>query len=113
LLERKVEEERAFGVLGVLTSKAVLYVCNVEEGSEASVPEGDGRSEFGLTELAGSDPGIKGRDLAAEGMFEYGSRVGLWRVMRLFRERGVPLTVFGCALAHERTAPDSTGGNTR
>jgi len=32
-LERKPEEERAFGMLGLLTSKPVLYVCNVEEGS--------------------------------------------------------------------------------
>ncbi len=84
---------------------ALNFVINVEEGSEASAQEGDGRSEFGLTELAGSDPGIKGRDLAAEGMFEYGSRVGLWRIMRLFRERGVPLTVFGCAQALERNLP--------
>src|SRR5260370_32418347 len=64
---------------------ALNFVVNVEEGSEASVPEGDGRSEFALTELAGSDPGIKGRALAAEGMFEYGSRVGLWPIMRLSR----------------------------
>ena len=35
-------------------------------------------------------------------MFEYGSRVGFWRLMRLFQERGLPLTVFGCALALER-----------
>ena len=35
-------------------------------------------------------------------MFEYGSRVGFWRVLRLFQERGLPLTVFGCALALER-----------
>src|SRR3982074_3729982 len=33
--ERKPEEERAFGMLGLLTSKPVLYVCNVEEGSAA------------------------------------------------------------------------------
>ena len=42
------------------------------------------------------------RDLAAEGMFEFGSRVGFWRIMRAFQERGLPLTVFGCALALER-----------
>jgi peptidoglycan/xylan/chitin deacetylase (PgdA/CDA1 family) len=46
--------------------------------------------------------GIAGRDLAAEGMFEFGSRVGFWRIMRAFQERGLPLTVFGCALALER-----------
>src|SRR6187402_2501975 len=33
LLEGKPEEERAFNMLGLLTSKPVLYVCNVEEGS--------------------------------------------------------------------------------
>jgi putative urate catabolism protein len=81
---------------------ALNFVVNVEEGSEASVPDGDSVSEFNLTELAGADPGIKGRDLAAEGMFEYGSRAGLWRIFRLFQSRGVPLTVFGCAKALER-----------
>jgi hypothetical protein len=45
---------------------------------------------------------MNGRDLAAEGMFEYGSRVGFWRLMRAFQERGLPMTVFGCALALER-----------
>ena len=40
--------------------------------------------------------------IAAESMFEYGSRVGVWRLMRLFQERGLPMTVFGCALALER-----------
>jgi putative urate catabolism protein len=81
---------------------ALNFVVNVEEGSEASVPDGDSVSESNLTELAGADPGIKGRDLAAEGMFEYGSRAGLWRIFRLFQSRGVPLTVFGCAKALER-----------
>ncbi len=37
-------------------------------------------------------------------MFEFGSRVGFWRIMRAFQERGLPLTVFGCALAFERNA---------
>ena len=38
-------------------------------------------------------------------MFEYGSRVGFWRLMRLFQERELPMTVFGCALALERHKP--------
>jgi len=42
---------------------------------------------------------------AAESMFEYGSPVGVWRVLRLFEERGLPLTIFGCAMAIERN-PD-------
>jgi peptidoglycan/xylan/chitin deacetylase (PgdA/CDA1 family) len=45
---------------------------------------------------------VKGRDLAAEGMFAYGTRVGFWRLLRLFAEHGWPMTVFGCALALER-----------
>jgi allantoinase len=51
----------------------------------------------------GASPVPKGgRDLAAESMFEYGSRVGFWRIMRLFAERQLPMTIFGCALALER-----------
>jgi peptidoglycan/xylan/chitin deacetylase (PgdA/CDA1 family) len=48
---------------------------------------------------------MNGRDLAGESMFEYGSRVGFWRLMRAFQERGLPMTVFGCALALERNKP--------
>ena len=48
------------------------------------------------------NPGITGRDLAAESMFAYGSRVGVWRVLRLFEEYGLPLTLNACALAVER-----------
>src|SRR5262245_54399914 len=84
---------------------ALNFVMNYEEGSEYSIPDGDGFSEGGLTESPAADPGAQGRDLAAESMFEYGSRVGFWRVMRLFRERGLPLTIFACALALERNAP--------
>jgi putative urate catabolism protein len=81
---------------------AVNFVMNYEEGSEYSVPDGDGFSEGGLTEALAADPGSQGRDLAAESMFEYGSRVGFWRVLRIFRERGLPFTAFACALALER-----------
>ena len=84
---------------------AVNFVMNYEEGSEPSVHDGEGFSEARLTEAHGLNHGVKGRDLAAEGMFEYGSRVGFWRLMRLFQERGLPLTVFGCALALERNPP--------
>jgi len=81
---------------------AINFVMNYEEGSEPSVQDGEGYTETGLTESSGVPPGVKGRDLAGEGMFAYGSRVGFWRLMRLFQERGLPLTVFGCALALER-----------
>jgi len=81
---------------------ALNFVLNVEEGSEYSVGNGDGFSEATLTEVAESWVPRGERDLAAESMFEYGSRVGVWRILRLFRERGLPLTVFGCAMAIER-----------
>jgi len=45
---------------------------------------------------------IQGRDLAGESLFEYGSRAGFWRINRLFRERDLPMTVYGCGLAFER-----------
>src|SRR6266567_2171401 len=81
---------------------AINFVMNYEEGSEPSVHDGEGYTEIGLTESSSLPAGVKGRDLAGEGMFAYGSRVGFWRLMRLFQERGLPLTVFGCALALER-----------
>lgn len=84
---------------------AVNFVLNFEEGSEPSIGDGDPASEAGLTEYGGPSPVLAGRDLAAEGMFGYGSRVGFWRIMRLFAERGLPMTVFGCALALERHPP--------
>ncbi len=81
---------------------AVNFVLNFEEGSEYSIADGDGFTETALTEGASQTAPLKGRDLAGESMFEYGSRVGFWRVRRIFQERGLPLTVFGCALALER-----------
>jgi len=84
---------------------AINFVMNYEEGSEPSIGDGEDFTEVGHTEAAGRNQGVKGRDLAAEGMFEYGSRVGFWRLIRLFRERGLPMTVFGCALALERNKP--------
>jgi putative urate catabolism protein len=85
---------------------ALNFVMNYEEGSEPSMQDGEGYTETGLTESWGRPQDVKsGRDLAGEGMFEYGSRVGFWRLMRLFQERRLPLTVFGCALALERNPP--------
>lgn len=81
---------------------AVNFVMNYEEGSEPSVQDGEGFTETGLSEAHGLGQGIIGRDLAGESLFEYGSRVGFWRLMRLFKERDLPMTIFGCALALER-----------
>ncbi len=81
---------------------AVNFVVNYEEGSENTIPDGDGRVEAGLAEVAGGRmaPGV--RDLGMESLYEYGSRAGIWRLFRIFGERHLPLTVFGCALAMER-----------
>ena len=78
---------------------ALNIVLNYEEGSEPSVPDGDGSSETGLIDASG---GMQTRDLAAESMFEYGSRVGVWRLLRILREHAVPATMFACAVALER-----------
>lgn len=79
---------------------ALNFCINYEEGSEPSVADGDAATESGLTE--GGAGSFDGRDLAAESMFEYGSRVGFWRLTRLLSERGMDATIFGCALALER-----------
>lgn len=81
---------------------AVNFALNIEEGSEYSPLDGDARTDMALTEGEGMDTGIDGRDLTAESMYEYGSRVGVWRVIRLFEARGLPFTAFACALALER-----------
>ncbi len=81
---------------------AVNVVLNYEEGSEYSIDDGDGRSDATLTEVAQARVPHGLRDLGAESMFEYGSRVGFWRLYRLFRDRRLPLTVFAAALALER-----------
>lgn len=78
---------------------AVNFVLNYEEGSEPSIADGDGYTESRLTD---SGVAVQGRDLAAESMFEYGSRVGFWRIHREFVDRDLPLTIFACALAVER-----------
>ena len=80
---------------------ALNIVINYEEGSELSFADGDGVTETGLTEGGG---GFAGRDLAAESMYEFGARVGFWRVLRILSERNAPATIFGCALALERNA---------
>lgn len=82
---------------------AVNFVLNVEEGSEYSVGDGDGRSESALSEVRASRVPQGDRDLAAESMYEYGSRVGFWRIHDLFRKHDLPLTIFASAVALERT----------
>jgi len=83
---------------------AVQFVLNVEEGGENSVLHGDAGSETFLSEMA-SPPSFAARHLSMESLYEYGSRVGVWRVLREFERRRLPLTIFAVAMALERT-PD-------
>lgn len=78
---------------------AVSLVVNYEEGSEQSFPDGDGVSES-VNEIP-YPPGPL-RDLAVESIYEYGSRVGFWRLMNIFRENDVKTTFYACALALEK-----------
>jgi len=80
---------------------AVQFVLNVEEGAESSVLNGDAASEAYLHELPGRPARVGERDLSVEGMYEYGSRAGVWRILELFRERGLPLTAFAVGRALE------------
>ncbi len=85
---------------------ALQIVMNYEEGSEYSIPDGDGISETYLSEVPGATLGPGKRDLIVESIYEYGSRAGFWRLMRIFAERKLQVTVFGAALALERN-PDA------
>ena len=80
---------------------AVQFVLNYEEGGENSVLHGDAGSEQFLSEMF-NPPAFPARHLSMEGIYEYGSRVGVWRILREFERRGLPLTVFGVSMALER-----------
>jgi allantoinase len=73
---------------------AVQFVLNIEEGAESSILNEDAQSEAYLHELPGRPVRIGERDVSVEGMYEYGSRAGVWRILDLFEEHGVPLTAF-------------------
>ena len=80
---------------------AVQFVLNYEEGGENCVLHGDSGSEQFLSELF-NPPAFPDRHLSMESIYEYGSRAGLWRILREFEQRGLPLTVFGVAMALQR-----------
>ena len=79
---------------------AVSVVVNYEEGSEYSILDGDPRGETSGESPSPAGPGE--RDLANESFFEYGSRVGVWRIMDVLDRNGVNATFYACALALER-----------
>ena len=80
---------------------AVQFVLNYEEGGENNVLHGDPTSETFLSELVTAQA-YENRHMTMESMYEYGSRVGVWRILREFEKRGLPLTVFGVSMALER-----------
>lgn len=81
---------------------AVQFVLNYEEGGERCVLHGDGESEAFLSEIIGAQPFANQRHMSMESIYEYGSRAGVWRILDLFRSRGLPLTVFAVAMAAKR-----------
>ena len=81
---------------------AVQFVLNYEEGGENCVLHGDAASESFLSDIIGA-PALTGqRHMSMESLYEYGSRVGVWRLLDLFKRKQVPLTLFAIAMAMER-----------
>jgi len=80
---------------------AVSIVLNYEEGGESCVLHGDSHSESVLTDI-GAEPLLGARNLNVESLFEYGSRVGFWEIMRMIRQQRVDATVYAVGMALER-----------
>ncbi|KUI97392.1 allantoinase PuuE [Vibrio sp. MEBiC08052] len=80
---------------------ALQFVLNYEEGGENCVLHGDDHAETFLSEIFGAEP-YPGRHLSMESLYEYGSRVGVWRILNEFHQRRLPLTIFGIATALQR-----------
>lgn len=81
---------------------AVQFVLNYEEGGENCILHGDVASEAFLSEIVGAQPWPGERHPSMESIYEYGSRVGVWRLLRLFERHDLPLTVFAVGMAVER-----------
>ena len=77
----------------------VQFVINYEEGGEHCILNGDDRSEWLLSEIVGATPYVGVRHMNMESLYEYGSRVGFWRLHRMFTQRSIPCTVFAVASA--------------
>ena len=81
---------------------AIQFVLNYEEGGENSILHGDKASESFLSEIVGAKPYEGVRHMSMESIYEYGSRAGVWRILRLFKEFDIPITIFAVALAIAR-----------
>lgn len=79
---------------------AISFILNYEEGAERTVLNGDAHSEPYLWEKGASSSYLTGaRHMAAESEYEYGSRVGAWRILRLFKEQGYRFTTWAVSQA--------------
>lgn len=83
------------------TRLALSIVLNVEEGAEAHLLDGDSGSESLNSDMR-CQPWPNRRNLNMESHYEYGSRVGIWRLLDIFQRRQLPLTIFAVAQALER-----------
>ncbi|MFN8720925.1 MAG: allantoinase PuuE [Rhodospirillales bacterium] len=81
---------------------AVQFVLNYEEGGENCILHGDAASEAFLSEIVGAQAIPGKRHMSMESIYEYGSRAGFWRILRLFEERRLPFTCSAVAMALER-----------
>ena len=81
---------------------ALQIVLNYEEGGENCVLYGDPASEAFLSEIVGAEARAGVRHMSMESLYEYGSRVGVWRLKNLFDRYGIPITVFAVGMAVER-----------
>ena len=81
---------------------AVSFVLNYEEGGERCVLHGDDESEAFLSEIPGAVPFPDARHMSMESIYEYGSRAGVWRILKLFAKHKIPLTIFAVAMAAQR-----------
>jgi putative urate catabolism protein len=81
---------------------ALSIVVNYEEGGERSILHGDLESEAFLQEVVGMQPLAGVRNMQVESVYEYGSRAGIWRLLRLFAERRVTVSVFAIGMALAR-----------
>jgi allantoinase len=84
---------------------AVNVILHYEEGAERNRLDGD--SELEISEAVYPAPPL-GRELLAESVYEYGSRVGIWRLLEVLERYEVIPTMSTCALALERNPVLST-----
>ncbi|MFP5339342.1 MAG: allantoinase PuuE [Gammaproteobacteria bacterium] len=81
---------------------ALSFVLNYEEGGERCVLHGDKESEAFLSEMVAAQPLQGVRHMSMESLYEYGSRAGVWRLLKLFKQHEIPLTIFAVAMAAQR-----------